>query len=378
MDDRKYWLALGRFPGISVDAAQVLLDAFGSIDAIFDSRTPQLTAALPDASPLIEFICSGVNEALMADELEWLQQPNNHLLTYFDRAYPPLLRQINSPPLLLYVHGNPETLSLPQLAIVGSRNPTMGGRNNAQAFAAALVRTGFTITSGLAQGIDGEAHRATIDAGGRTVAVMGTGLKRVYPAAHRELAHVIADHGALVSEFPLDAPPRREHFPQRNRIIAGLSLGTLVVEAAVKSGSLITARLAGDYGREVFAIPGSIHSPLSKGCHRLIRQGAKLVETADDIAEELGALVQGLRQSLPEAGKMEDGNTNDEFDRLLDLIGYDPVNLDALVEHSGLTTEAISSMLLRMELEGMVEIVPGGNYQRIGQHNGGALARKGN
>jgi DNA processing protein len=374
MDDRKYWLALSQFPGIGIEAIEALLEAFGSIEAVFACRASQLADVLSPGSKLIEFIAAGIDENKMADELEWLQQPGNHMLTWFDADYPPLLREISSPPLLLYVHGNPEALSLPQLAIVGSRNPTAGGCSNAQAFAASLVQSGFTITSGLAQGIDGEAHRAAISAGGQTVAVMGTGLKRVYPAAHRELAHSIAGHGALVSEFPLDAPPRREHFPQRNRIIAGLSLGTLVVEAAVRSGSLITARLAGDFGREVFAIPGSIHSALSKGCHRLIQQGAKLVETADDIAEELGAMVQGYRQASVDAGPKADAGMNGEFDRLLALMGYDPVNMDALVERSGLTTEAISSMLLRMELEGIVEVVPGGTYQR----NGGALARKGN
>jgi DNA processing protein len=373
MDDRKYWLALSRLPGINPEIVQSLLDAHGSIAAVFDNSAANLQSMLSADSPLIAALRNGIDEESMVDELGWLQQEDNHLISYFDDAYPELLRQSHSAPLVLYVHGRLEALGLPQLAIVGSRNPTVSGLENARAFATSLVQAGLSITSGLAQGIDGEAHRAALDADGYTIAVMGTGLKRVYPAAHRELAHAIARHGALVSEFPLDAPPRREHFPQRNRIIAGLSIGTLVVEAAVKSGSLITARLSGEFGREVFAIPGSIHSPLSKGCHQLIRQGAKLVETATDIADELGAMVEGLRETV-KTTIPEEEIKNDEFDRLLTTMGYDPVNIDVLIERSGLTIDAISSMLLRMELEGMVEKVPGGTYQRIGN----ALARKGN
>lgn len=304
-----------------------------------DERKPRLTPAEIDAA------------------LAWAQSPRHHLITWGDARYPALLREIPDPPLCLFVIGDPAHLSRPQIAVVGSRTPTAGGADNAKAFAQALTEAGLVTTSGLALGIDACAHRGALTAGGPTVAVAGTGLDRVYPARHRALAHEIAERGALVSEFMLGTPPRREHFPQRNRVISGLSIGVLVVEAAVHSGSLITARLASEQGREVFAIPGSIHSPLSRGCHALIRQGAKLVESARDVLEELGALASltgpaHARASLVPAHP------------LLTHLGYDPVDVDTLIERSGLTPDAVSSILLELELKGMVTVCPGGKYLR--------------
>jgi DNA processing protein len=301
------------------------------------------------------------------DENEWLRDDNHHLLRLGDDAYPELLGGITGPASQLYVNGDPEILHLPALAIVGSRNPTKGGSQTAFEFARHLGETGFCIVSGLAQGIDAAAHRGALAAGAPTVAFLGHGIDRVYPAANRELARDIARHGALVSEFPLGTAPSRALFPQRNRLISGLSLGTLVVEAARRSGSLITARLAAEQGREVFAIPGSIHNPLSRGCHQLIRQGAKLVETADDIVAELAPLAGHLLQTIDESttpGRVTAGGeeADEEYVKLLDAIGHDPVSADALVERSGLTIDQVSSMLLILELEGKIEKLSGGRY----------------
>ena len=275
---------------------------------------------------------------------------------------------------LLFGHGDPGLLCSPQLAIVGSRNPSVSGRQTAGEFAAHLAAVGITISSGLASGIDGAAHLGALRADGFTLAVAATGLDRVYPADHRDLAHRIAEQGVLVSEFPPGTPPRRDHFPRRNRIIAGLALGTLVVEAAVRSGSLITARLAAEQGREVFAIPGSIHNPLARGCHRLIRQGAKLVETAQDVLEELAPLL-GTRSSAAslsddEPPQLRLQTLDPEYRQLLASLGHDPLPADQLIERSGLTAEAVSSMLLLLELEGYVSSAPGGRYAL----NGGRYA----
>ena len=298
------------------------------------------------------------------DENEWLEQGNHHLLRLGDDAYPELLAGIGGAPAQLYVAGNPELLHLPALAIVGSRNPTSGGARNAFEFARHLGATGFCIVSGLAQGIDAAAHRGALAAGAPTIAFLGHGIDRVYPACNRGLAHEIAHHGALVSEFPLGLAPNRALFPQRNRLISGISLGTLVVEAARRSGSLITARLAAEQGREVFAIPGSIHNPLTRGCHQLIRQGAKLVEAADDIIAELAPLVGRLLEAMnaPEVHAGATVEADSEYVKLLDALGHDPVNIDELVERSGLTIDQVSSMLLILELEGKIEKLSGGRY----------------
>lgn len=300
---------------------------------------------------------------------EWRQQAGNHLVARGDDRYPELLEQIASPPEKLYIKGEPGLLQMPALAIVGSRNPTEAGRRNAYEFARHLGGAGFCIVSGLAEGIDTAAHRGALDAGAATVAFLGHGIDRVYPASNRDLAHEIAERGALVSEFPLGTHPQRSLFPQRNRLISGVSLGTLVVEAARKSGSLITARCAGEQGREVFAVPGSIHNPLARGCHKLIRQGAKLVETADDIVAELAPLSAHLVQNTLESTTRETPPRGDdaEYDHLRKHIGHDPVSIDELAKNSGLTIDQVSSMLLILELQGEIESLSGGRYSLLGR-----------
>jgi DNA processing protein len=298
---------------------------------------------------------------------EWADDPHNHLISRGDDDYPELLGQISRPPPELYVKGDPGLLQLPALAIVGSRNPTQAGARNAFEFARHLGSAGFCIVSGLAEGIDTAAHRGALDAGAPTVAFLGHGIDRVYPASNLDLAHEIAKHGALASEFPLGTHPGRENFPQRNRLISGTSLGTLVVEAARRSGSLITARLAGEQGREVFALPGSIHNPLARGCHQLIRQGAKLVETADDIVAELAPLASHLLQNSLEstASETEAEIDDEEYVQLKKHLSHDPIGVDELVHNSGLTIEQVSSMLLILELEGVVEPLSGGRYSLL-------------
>jgi DNA processing protein len=357
------WLHLQRLT-VSGTRLRRLLEHFGSVAAVYAAARNELLPFFDGDQTPVEALLAGPQAGDFGPELAWLAAPDSHLLTHDDSDYPALLREIPDAPPLLYVRGVLAALATPQLAVVGSRNPTRGGCEHARAFSEHLARAGLTITSGLALGIDACAHEAALAAGGLTVAVAATGLDRVYPAAHRELAHAIAAHGALVSEFPLGTAPRREYFPQRNRLISGLSLGVLVVEAALQSGSLITARCAAEQGREVFAIPGSIHSPLARGCHALIRQGAKLVETAADVVEELGALAH-FQATLPRVPAVSAAPAiRDDEAQLLALMGYDPVDADALVELSGLTAGAVSSMLLTMELRGLVEARPGGKYQR--------------
>jgi DNA processing protein len=270
--------------------------------------------------------------------------------------------------LLLYVNGDLDALHLPTLAIVGSRNPTAGGTRNAQQFARHLAERGFVIVSGLAQGIDTAAHQGALDARGRTIALLGHGIDRVYPAANRKLAHRITETGALVTEYPLGARPERWHFPERNRLISGLCLGTLVVEAARRSGSLITARLAAEQGREVFALPGSIHNPLARGCHELIRQGAKLVETATDILSELGPLTGHMLETTTASTETEapaELEPDADYGRLRELLSHDPIGIDELERQSGLTIGELSSMLLILELHGEVEPLSGGRYSLL-------------
>lgn len=357
------WLHLHRVSGAAT--LRHLLAHFGAIEAVYAApRTALLVFFDGDQTP-VDALLAGPDAAQLDAERRWLDDPANHLLPVTDPAYPPLLREIPDAPPLLFVRGDPAALCAAQLAVVGSRNPSHGGGDNARAFSEHLSQAGLCITSGLALGIDACAHEAALNAGGQTVAVAATGLDRVYPAAHRELAHRIATQGALVSEFALGTPPRRENFPRRNRLISGLSLGVLVVEAALKSGSLITARLAAEQGREVFAIPGSIHSPLSRGCHALIRQGAKLVETAQDVIEELGALAQFVATPVASSAPPFVAPLDPAQQTLLDLIGHDPVEIDALIVRSGLTAGVLSSMLLHMELRGLIEARPGGRVQRI-------------
>jgi len=309
------------------------------------------------------------NEEAVAHDLEWHSKPGNRIMCIQDPDYPELLRQIPAPPPLLYVHGDTSILGEPQLAMVGSRNPSASGQRTATEFAQHLSAAGLIITSGLALGIDAASHQGALDTGSPTIAVMGTGLDRVYPARNRDLARQIAEQGALISEFPVGTPPLAENFPRRNRIISGLSLGTLVVEAALRSGSLISARNAGEQGREVFAIPGSIHNPLARGCHHLIRQGAKLVETAQDVIDELGILADTCKSlSQPDEQDETPGHTRKlgaEYFQLLDNMGFDSTSIDNLVTMSGLTPAEVSSMLLQLEMSGYIASNPGGLYNRL-------------
>lgn len=361
------WLVLHRIAGSS-RTLSLLLDRFGSAQQVFAAQRAELSSLLESKTALLDALAAGADECAgtgaAAAELAWLAQPHCHVVTRADAHYPPLLHEIADPPPLLFVRGAKDVLTRAQIAVVGSRNPTPTGCENAHAFARTLAQAGLVISSGLALGVDACAHRGALEANGLTIAVAATGLDRVYPSRHRELAHAIAERGALISEFPLGSPPRRDHFPRRNRIISGMSTGVLVVEAALQSGSLITARLAVEQGREVFAIPGSIHSPLARGCHALIRQGAKLVETAQDVLEELGPLVEAQIERASDAIRADIAPIPAEFDAVFAHVGHDPVSVDALVDRSGLTPEAISSMLLQMELYGLVETCPGGKYQR--------------
>jgi len=300
--------------------------------------------------------------------LAWWSRPKHHIATIFDREYPALLREIPMPPPVLFVRGNIRALASAQIAVVGSRKPSHSGKEIAFRVARALSTRGFTITSGLANGIDAAAHRGAIDANGSTVAVFGCGIDRIYPARNRELAMSIATTGALVSEFPLGSPPRPYHFPRRNRIISGLSLGTLVVEAAAKSGSISTAMHALDQGREVFAIPGSIRNPMSVGCHRLIKQGATLVDGIEDILEQLPcpAEIPNLVEPTiaPESSRHDEILNRDE-QCLLGACEFDPVTFDELVERTGLTTSVVSSILSALEVKGMIQSSAGNSYVKL-------------
>ena len=342
------WLILAH-AHVRVSELQQLLEFYGDIESI----TAQPRARLTETG-LSEEKCNAISspdERAIDAAMAWLDHDAHHLIAWGEHNYPEMFAQIPGPPLMLYVNGDIEALHLPSLAIVGSRNPTKGGIRNARDFAKHLGSHGFSIVSGLAQGIDAAAHRGALDAGGSTVAFVGNGIDRVYPAGNLDLAHAIAENGALASEYPLGAPPERWHFPERNRLISGLSLGTLVVEAARRSGSLITARLASEQGREVFALPGSIHNPLARGCHELIRQGAKLVETGADIVAELRPLTKHMLESV-----------DDDYLALRKHLSFDPISIDELAQQSGLTIEQLSSMLLLLELHGEVESLSGGRY----------------
>jgi DNA processing protein len=364
--DLDSWLKLQHTPGISLGLFHKLLDHFGTAAAICRARTPELSQ-LGVAQTALEHLQQDTAATAVAAALDWARQPRHHILTLADSTYPPLLRTIHHPPPLLYVNGEPALLSEPQLAIIGSRNPSRGGEETAHAFARHLAQAGLVITSGLALGIDGAAHRGALDAQGATIGVMATGIDRIYPKRHHALAESIVEKGALVTELPLGTEPLPELFPQRNRIISGLSYGVLVVEAAERSGSLITAHYAMEQAREVFAMPGSIHNPMARGCHRLIREGAKLVESAQHILEELAPqLSSRLRMenatpAMPAAATELDA----DYRNLLQLIDYDPVSIDQMVERSGLPARSVASMLLILELQGLVRAESGGHYCRI-------------
>lgn len=350
-----HWIALSLIPGLGGATARRLMQRFGEPEHIFAASPAELREVVPEA--LAGRISAGPGRAAVDAALAWLAEEPNHAVTLADPAYPRQLLETPDPPPLLFVKGRLDLLNRPALAVVGSRNATPQGMKNAEAFSRSLSDCGLTIVSGLALGIDAAAHRGALAGASSTLAVAGTGLDIVYPARNRELAREIAQHGALVSEFPLGTPSKIQNFPRRNRIISGLAQGCLVVEAALQSGSLITARFAAEQGREVFAIPGSIHSPLSKGCHALIKQGAKLVESAQDILEELpGAPLTALPAP---ARSPESGHS------LLQHMGHDPVDIDTLAARSGLTSDSVCAMLLQMELEGAVASLAGGRYQRL-------------
>ena len=359
----KFWLALARAPETASARFRDLLAHFGDLEALFSSHVKELKALkLPEE--LVSYI-QKPNWHGVDNDLAWGQQSHHHIITWADERYPLLLKEIKAPPPLLFVAGDPHLLMQPQIALVGSRNPTVTGRETAHRFAGTLSKAGLTITSGMARGIDGASHEGALDAGGKTIAVMGTGPDIIYPRHHRQLAEQIQVHGAMVSEFSTGLGAHAKNFPRRNRIVSGMSLGTLVVEATLRSGSLITARLANEQGREVFAIPGSIYNGLSKGCHYLLRDGAKLVETANDIIEELGALA-ALTATL-QANENNESNAKklDADTRiLLECVGFEPTTLDLVVKRSGLQTSEVSSKLLILELAGHINRLPGG-YMRV-------------
>lgn len=351
--DLAAWIELSLVPGLGGSRFRSLLSAFGLPAHVLSATRSQLCSVVP------ETLAASILERNRGPEIEkavrWAGKPGHAVLTLADAAYPKQLLETPDPPALLYVAGDARLLSSPALAIVGSRNATPQGLRNAHAFARALSDAGLAIVSGLAIGVDSEAHRGGLEGSGSTIAVLGTGIDVIYPRRNAPLADDILSRGALVSEFSLGTEPHAGNFPRRNRLISGLARGCLVVEAAVDSGSLISARLAADQGREVFAIPGSIHSPLSKGCHALIKQGAKLVESAQDVLDELG--IPARRAEIaPDPGKGHD---------LLEKMGFDPCDIDELTVRSGLPAEAVSAALLELELDGKIAGLPGGLYQRV-------------
>ncbi len=364
-DDLRYWLALHRTPGLGAIKFQRLLSLFPSPRDFFDLPVSERRSLLSLPPAGRAFLAAPCWDKVEPD-LRWAEDECQHILTLHDPAYPSLLKEIPDPPPLLFVRGDPRLLARPQIAIVGSRNPSSGGRSLAEDFARSLSLAGLVVSSGLALGIDAASHRGALRAGGDTIAVAGTGPDRIYPARHRELAQAIVVRGAIISEFSPGTPALPANFPRRNRIISGLSLGVLVVEAACKSGSLITARLAAEQGREVFAMPGSIHNPLARGCHHLIRQGAKLVEAVDDILEELGPLAAFASSQVTDIDAADASAEALPADQqqLLVALGFEPVSIDTLVVRSGLTAEIVSSMLLNMELQGRITS-NGGHYSRV-------------
>ena len=358
MDYNQAWLLLANTKGLGSLRISNLLNYFESVEDIFSQTSFPPELQIPKT---VQQLLRNPNYAKIKEDLIWLEKPNNSVITIDNDLYPPLLKQTDSPPPLLYVTGNPDILLQPQLAVVGSRNATPVGLKNTHSFCSDLAKSGLTITSGMALGVDGKAHQAAIEIGGKTVAVMGTGLDVVYPAKHKNLAHLIAENGVLISEFSIGTKPNAYNFPRRNRIICGLSLGTLVIEAGVQSGTLITARQTMEINRPVMAIPGSIHSPLAKGCHLLIKQGAKLVESADEILEELTPLAQSLSIKIQEKLSLLENKTvqsenksyikGDDNDHVLILncILYEPTHIDEIISKSGLSTQEVASTLLILE-----------------------------
>lgn len=347
------WLTLCLTPGLGAATIHRLLKAFGPPEHILRATPADLARAAN--SEVAAELKSGSAGAGVKRALEWAAIPGHHVVTLADSEYPRLLLEIPDPPVLLYAHGNLDLLGRPALAVVGSRNGTAQGLRNAEAFAKAFSAGGLTIVSGLALGIDAAAHRGGLAGAGSTIAVLGTGIDVVYPKSNAALFTEISARGLLLTEYPVGTPSIGHNFPRRNRLISGLARGCLVVEAALGSGSLITARMAAEQGRDVFAIPGSIHSPLSKGCHSLIKQGAKLVDAAEDVLVELGA---ALRDEAPR-------HEEPAAEGLLAQMGYDPVDIDSLCARAGLPAQEVAAELLRLELDGLVSPLPGGRYQRL-------------
>lgn len=394
-DEERYaWIRLTLEPGVGPVTARHLLVAFGLPQDIFGASASALMKVVPQKQALqLAAPVDPVMHTLIERTFEWLARPGHHIVTLADEQYPGLLLDTADPPSLLYVDGDPQVLAGPSIAMVGARSATPGGTDNAFAFARHLADAGWGIVSGLAQGIDAASHEGALASAAAlpTIAVMATGINRVYPAANKALAMRIRERGALISELPLDTAAVVHQFPRRNRIVAGLSRGVLVVEAAKRSGSLITARLATDNGREVFAIPGSIHSPLSRGCHALIRQGAKLVETADDILEELsrsGSMPprpvsprsesrsasrpagRSLQNKLPDSGAQPSVSGEPGLDAshqaLLEKMGFDPVSLDLLLVRLDTTIGELAGSLAELEMRGKIVRLPDGRYlQRV-------------
>jgi DNA processing protein len=369
------WLMLAKTPGIGTKTYSKLLEHFGSPDAVLTASSSDL-AAIGLNTKSLNFL-KAPDWSLVDADFAWAEQQSAHILSLDDELYPRLLREIADPPPILYVYGQLSALSLNPFAMVGSRNPSKTGTETAFAFAKHLSLMGFSIVSGLALGIDAASHEGALAAGGATIAVTGTGLDRVYPAKHKDIAHKITETGALVSEFPPGTAPTPGNFPRRNRIISGLSYGVLVVEATLKSGSLITARLAVEQGREVFAVPGSIHHPQAKGCNALIREGAKLVETAQHILEEFQGIGSVMLDNLSQENYGKNGQSvenfenpsdstelDDEYRKVLEGVGFEPTSVDIVITRCGLTADAVCSMLLVLELRGYINSVTGGGYSR--------------
>ena len=356
-EGRRGWLRLASIPGIGGESQRKLLKSFGLPEAVFSASEAELATVIGHdlATKLFQH---NANKEIDAD-LAWAAESGNRIITLADADYPKALLDQPDPPVLLYAKGRVELLNRPTIAVVGSRNATKQGEANAEAFSEALASAGITIVSGLALGIDAAAHRGGLKLTASTIAVIGTGPDRIYPARNADLARRIADGGLIISEFAVGTPPLANNFPRRNRIIAGLGMGCLVVEAAQRSGSLITARLAAEMGRDVFAIPGSIHSPLSRGCHSLIRQGAKLVESAQDILEEL------RWESTLIAAKSPDSIADPAQAALLTALGHETCSVDNLVDASGLTADSVLAILMALELNGRVAQLPGGLYQQL-------------
>lgn len=353
----QFWLKLLSISGIGNQTARKLLQEFGPPQKVLGADVEYLKILVPEAvAHAIVAAPNAEQEALIARTAQWLDADDAHIIYLGHPAYPQTLLEIPDPPLMLYAKGKLEYLQRDTIAVVGSRNASVQGKEHALAFATALSQSAWCISSGLAAGIDAAAHQGGLAGAGGTIAVIGTGIDIVYPARHRDLAHRVVEHGCILSEYHLGTPAVASNFPRRNRIISGLAKGVLVVEAAEKSGSLITARMAAEQGREVFAIPGSIHSPLAKGCHLLIKQGAKLVECANDILEELSFPLQLTKPKQKPLATTDD---------LLLLMGYDPVSFEVLLERGTLDSANLQARIFELELEGVVEMLPGGFIRRI-------------